>query len=263
MVVSGISRPSSVTNSPNGEISKEMTMKKSAVYRSLALVLIALSIPGVIQNDPAHAQTATAAGKSEPAGIQIPNAPITTRVVAQSPAETDTELQIICLFESVPENAVHGALAEMNEKLKGLLDKIRTPTLFRGELGETVLIVPPAGSLRSRNLLIIGLGDSRAFTPQRMELVGSIAYTESNRLKVAHPFFAPTVLDGGVSKYTTGEVSEEFTKGFIRAARTEKNLEVAGVSKGQVIQDLAYLAGPTHVTDTQKGIERAVATAGN
>ncbi|MGD1024702.1 MAG: M17 family peptidase N-terminal domain-containing protein [Candidatus Sulfotelmatobacter sp.] len=237
-------------------------MKGISAYGSFVVVLTVLSVPCLIQSTPAQAQTTMAATQSKPAGIQIPNAPIPTRVLIQSPAETDTDLQIICLFESVPENTLHGSLVETNEKLKGLLDKIRSSSLFRGELGETVLIVPPVGSLTARNLLIIGLGDAQTFTPQRLELVGSIAYNESNRLRVTHPFFAPTVLDGGVSKYTTGQESEEFITGFLRAARTEKILQAAGADKGPVIQDLTYLAGPTRATDTQQGIERGLAAAG-
>jgi hypothetical protein len=127
-------------------------------------------------------------------------------------------LQITCRFESVPENTLHGS---------------------------------PAGSLAARNRLIAGLGDSQTCTPRRLELVGSIAYNESNRLRVTHPFFAPTVLDGGLSKYTTGQESEEFITGFLGAERTEKLLQAAGAPKGAVIQALAYLAGPTHATDTQ------------
>ena len=131
--------------------------------------------------------------------------------------------------------------------------------LFRGELGETILMMPPAGTLRARRLLIIGLGDSGGFTPQRMELVGSIAYRESNRLGVAQPFFAPTTLDGGVTKFATGEVAERFYTGFLRASRTGKILQEAGASAGQAIQELTYLAGPTHAVDTQQGLERALA----
>jgi hypothetical protein len=192
---------------------------------------------------------------SRPAELQISNAPIATRVLVESPAETDAELQIICLFQSAPGNTLHGSLVEINEKLKGLLDKIRRPEFFRGELGETTVIIPPAGSLGARKLLVLGLGDSGNFTTQRMELVGSIVYRESNRLGAAHPFFAPAILDGGVTKFATGEVAEHFYAGFLRAARTEKLLEKNGVSAGQVLEDLTFLAGPTHAADTQKGLE--------
>jgi Cytosol aminopeptidase family, N-terminal domain len=237
-------------------------MKRYSVFPFLTFVVAMACVPGLPQKTLAQAPTDGTATPAKPAEIRIANAPIPVRVLVQSPADTDTDLQIICLFKSDPENTFHGSLVETNDKLKGLLDKIRKPTLFRGELGETMLIVPPAGSLAARKLLIIGLGDSETFTPQRLELVGSITYNESNRLGVAHPFFAPTVLDGGVTKYSTGQASENFFTGFLRAARTEQILETAGTSKGQVIQDLAYLAGPTHATDTQQGIERALTTAG-
>jgi hypothetical protein len=125
-------------------------MKRYSVFRFVTLIVAMACVPGLTRTTLAQAQT-----QAKPAEIRIANAPIPTRVLVQSPAETDTELQIICLFRSDPENTFHGSLVETNDKLKGLLDKIRKPTLFRGELGETILIVPPAGSLAARKLLII------------------------------------------------------------------------------------------------------------
>src|SRR5580692_3887219 len=34
---------------------------------------------------------------------------------------------------------------------------------------------------------------------------GEILYTEASRLGVVHPFFAPTILDGRVGKFATGQ----------------------------------------------------------
>ena len=218
----------------------------------LFLALFALSV-GLAQT-----QEAGTAARSKPVEVPIQGTPIPTRVLIQSPAKTATELQVICLFESAPQNVLRGALAETNEKLQGLLGQIREPSLFRGELGETLLIEPPAGTLPAKRLLLIGLGDSRTFTPPRLELVGTIVYREANRLRIAHPYFAPTILDGGVSKYTTGEESEQFVLAFLRAARTEQVLKKKG-SGNQVPQSLTYLAGPSHAADTQKGIERGFA----
>jgi hypothetical protein len=192
------------------------------------------------------------------AALQARTSALSTEVLVQSPADTVTELQIICLFESTPENTLHGSLAEINEKLQDLLDQIRNPALFGGRLGETLLITPSTGNLPARNLLIIGLGDSQTFTPQRMELVGSIAYRESSLLGDVHPYFAPTILDGGVARYTTGEVSEKFMTGFLHAARTEKILQGLGASRGKLLQDLTYLAGPAHANDTKQGIQKAL-----
>src|SRR5712672_4515350 len=113
----------------------------------------------------------------------------------------------------------------------GIRDKlvtgVQTCALPICELGETLLL-QPTGSLTAKRVLMVGLGDSQTFTPERMELVGAIAYREASRLGVAHPFFAPTTLDGGVTKFTTGQVSEQVIGGFFRAANTEKLLNSEG-----------------------------------
>ena len=188
-----------------------------------------------------------------PAGAQVQ-----IDILAQSPADTHTDLQVICLFRSVPENALRGSLVETNEKLAGLLEQVRKPESFRGELGETMLIAPPKGGLGAKRLLIIGLGDSLSFSPQRMQLVGEVLYSEAARIGAAHPFFAPTILDGGVSKFTTGEVAEQVIRGFLRAASIDKILRDAHAS-GARVTALTFLAGAKNVDSTRAGIEKAIA----
>ena len=190
--------------------------------------------------------------------IGVAGAPVRIQILAQSPADTNTDLQVICLFRSAPENALHGSLLETNEKLKGLLDRVRKPDLFRGELGETLLIAPPKGGLGAKHLLIIGLGDSQSFSPQRMQVVGEVLYSEAARMGVAHPFFAPTILDGGVSKFTTGDVAEQVIRGFLRAASIDKLLRDAHAS-GAGVTALTFLAGAKNVDSTRAGIEKAIA----
>jgi hypothetical protein len=204
---------------------------------------------------------AIAYGQTSPAAIDIPNSPIPVQVLAQGPADTKTDLQVICLFRSSPENALHGSLIETNEKLKGLLDRVRNPNLFRGELGETLLLTPPKGGLGAKRLLIIGLGDSQTFSLQRMQLVGEILYTEASRIGVAHPFFAPTILDGGVSKFATGQVSEQVLTGFLRAAAIDKALKDAGASASPSVAALTFLAGAKNVSSTRDGIEKAISAS--
>jgi hypothetical protein len=221
----------------------------------------ALAFVFLLSFHPTRAQTTGAPVQSKPMEIPIHGAPIPTRVLVQSPSETTTDLQIICLFASEKQNALRGALAEINERLHGLLDQIRQPTRFRGELGETLLIEPRAGSVSAKRLLLVGLGDRATFTPNRMELIGAIVYRESSRLGIAHPYFAPTVIDGGVTKFSTGDVAESFIVGFRRGAKTDEVLKKQGAAQGSFPQDLTYLAGPTHATDTQQGIEKGFASS--
>jgi len=205
--------------------------------------------------------TALAHAQAQPTRLEVPGAPIPTYVLVQSPADTQTSLQVVCLFQSDPANTLHGSLLEINERLGGLLDQIRKPTSFAGNLGETLLIAPSPGKMSAKKLLIVGLGDSKSYTPQRMELVGSIVYREASRLGVESPFFAPTVLDGGVTGFGTGETATWFICGFLRAAATQKQLVRAGDSGGVTIHDLTSLAGAQHAKDTSDGIAKAYAEA--
>ena len=236
-------------------------MKKVTSPWWLKLMALAIPVAGLLLAGlaPAQPQAVGFPPQARPTEIQIPNGPLPIRILVQSPADTVTDLQVICLFQSSPSNTLHGSLIEINEKLNGLLHQVRKPALFRGEYGETILIAPPTGSLNAKKLLVIGLGDSQTFAPQRMELVGAILYQEATRLGVSHPFFAPTILDGGVTKFGTGEVSEQVVSGFLRAARTERALNDAGAGPGQAIQALTFLAGPTHASETRQGIEKAIA----
>jgi hypothetical protein len=180
---------------------------------------------------------------------------------AHANASTHTDLQVIGLFTSSAANTLHGSLAEIDEKLKGVLNRIRKPNLFRGELAETLLITSPPNSLGAKRLLLIGLGDSQTFSPKRMQLVGQILYRESGNLGIAHPFFAPTILDGGVDKFTTGEVAEQVILGFLNAASTQQILHQASASGPTHIAALTYLAGAKHIADTQAGIQKGIAAA--
>jgi hypothetical protein len=183
---------------------------------------------------------------------------LTVTVLAQSPAETSTDLQVICLFRSEPQNQLHGSLTEIDAKLHGLLTQLRAPGLFGGELGETILLTPPPGTVAARKILVIGLGDSSTFTPERMYLVGKIALREANRLGVSHPFFAPTILDGGVTGFPTGAVAYQVVRGFRDAFASEAVLHQASAGAAPSVVGFTFLAGAAHTTDTQKGVDQAL-----
>ncbi len=201
---------------------------------------------------------AKAAPEDAVAGVttNLPLLPVT--VLVESPAKTQTEMQIICLFRSVPGNKLHGSLDEMDDRLHGLLRRLRKSSLFGGELGETLLLTPPSGTLGAKKLLLIGLGDSESFRPERMVLVGKIALREANRMGVAHPFFAPTVMDGGVTRYATGEIAAEVVRGLREALATEEIVRGEGASGTVAVRDFTFLAGADHARDTEDGIDRAL-----
>jgi Cytosol aminopeptidase family, N-terminal domain len=209
----------------------------------------------------AGAQSSTGrATVTESQVLTVSNGSFPVDVLVESPAATKTELQAICLFHAEQGKIGHGLLAEIDEKFGGLLSRIHQPNLFSGELGETLLIVSKPGTIPARRLLLIGLGDLKSFTPAREQQVGFIFFEAAERLGIAHPYFAPTVLDGGKTGTGTGDVAQQFLSGFLRAKATQDALKNAGAAAGAGPRSLTFLAGPSHAADTRDGLARAFNT---
>jgi hypothetical protein len=186
--------------------------------------------------------------------LAIPNSKLPVDVLVQGPTEAPGDLQVICLFSSVPENKLLASLATMDQQLGGLLTTVRTTALFRGDLGETMLLTPKPGVIAARHLLIVGLGDRTTFTAAREELIGEIVYAESERLGVAAPTFAPTVIDGGFTGTDTGTIGAEFITGFLRGRAVAAALHAGNTGPAPIVTRLTFLAGAAHALDTQKGM---------
>jgi hypothetical protein len=202
---------------------------------------------------------AALSARAQTLAVPIPGFPV--NVLVQSPALTKTDLQAICLFRSDPGNTLHGSLSEIDEKVGGLLSQVRQTSLFTGALGETLLIAPKPGSIPARRLLLIGLGDRESFSPDREQVVGFIFFEEAERLGVSHPFFAPTVLDGGKAGLDTGDVAGQFLRGFLRAKASQDLLQHAGASADTDPRSLTFLAGTAHAEQTRYGLALALKTA--
>jgi len=123
-----------------------------------ALMLVSLtSLPALAQTSPPVVGTRLA----------ISNSRLPVDVLVQGPTEAPGDLQVICLFASVPDNQLLASLATMDQQLGGLLTTVRMPALFRGDLGETMLLTPKPGVIAAKRLLIVGLGDRATFTADR------------------------------------------------------------------------------------------------
>src|ERR1700741_656835 len=117
------------------------------------------------------------------------------------PVTQSTDLQIICVLKHDPAGDKYiEAMDELNEKLHRILSNLRERGEFAGELGETLLITPPANSITPKQLLLIGIGEESALSLDRLTLVGGIAARESARLRAANVSFAPTLRDQGSSR---------------------------------------------------------------
>jgi len=213
-----------------------------------------------------QASALPAAGTSATLG-QIDGMMITTAV--QAPSNQQTPLQVICVFEytdgdifnsppALPRNL--NGLAHIDDALKGMLTELRKSGRFEGHALETILITPPAGSMPAEKLLIIGLGDRKAFNPELMTSVGRVEMREALRLGVSSYSHASDLKDAGIDS-PTGIVAVNVVKGAVNAYETEQFLKNHSLSSFQPITKITLLAGPAYFQITGDAVKAFVGTS--
>src|SRR5256885_5335134 len=117
--------------------------------------------------------------------LDAPNK-VTVKVRMEGPYTADVPLQVVCYFKYTPELArkMTGAPVELDKKLGGVIAALRERGEFVGDEGETLLLIPPEGSIKAKALLLVGLGDEGALSLKVMERVGKVALREAARLGV-------------------------------------------------------------------------------
>ena len=182
------------------------------------------------------------------------------QVIAVSPANSDTPLQIVCFFDWTRNVVMSGGTGELNERLGGVIRTIRQERGFRGEAFESLLIVPRPRQVSPERILLFGLGDPDSLSDDHLLRVGRMAVFEATLAGVAAFAFAPDIRDAGVS-FRGSEVSGLLVAGMIDALRTQARLAALGVGEPQRLQQITLLAGHEHLQTSQAGLERELRNA--
>ncbi|KGO88648.1 peptidase M17 [Flavobacterium rivuli WB 3.3-2 = DSM 21788] len=187
--------------------------------------------------------------------------------MVQGPSTEVADLQVACVFEYTEGDifnsppalpaAVNG-MVHLDHDLKGIITEIRKSGKFAGHAFETLLITPPAGTIGSKKLLLIGLGDRNKFTPELMKIVGSVAMNEALRLGVSHYAFASDLKDAGIDS-PTALVAGYVVAGTFEAYRTQAWLKDKKMAAYKPLTKVTLLAGPAFYTVAGEGIKEAIA----
>ena len=201
---------------------------------------------------------AGAAPKETPVGARPLG--IAFSVKMTGPYMQDSDLQIICAFKhKAAGDAYLGAMKDFDAKVGGLLSALRNREEFVGDLGESFLFIPPAGSIPARALLVIGLGDEAALSLDTLRVVGRIAAREAVRLKASRVAWAPVIRDQGNTMIDVGEGDRAFVESVLAAYDTEQRLQAQGLAEKFAITEWVIEAGPSYfdgaVEQIGKGIE--------
>ena len=184
---------------------------------------------------------------------------LTITVRTEGPYTADTPLQVVCYFKHKPTgDKTLGAAVELDKDLGGVIASLRDRSEFNGDALETLLLTPPVGTVKAKQLLLVGLGDEESLAPERMEQVGRVVLREAVQLEVARAAFAPLIRDQGDSRYTVGEVAGAVLRGVILAYDTERRLQKEGLTKEFALEQWTYQAGPKYFDETVAAAQRAI-----
>jgi hypothetical protein len=176
---------------------------------------------------------------------------INIEAMVQSPSNEVTPLQIICVFEYVEGDiytsppalpmAANG-LVHVDKQLNGLLTDLRKSGKFTGQTMETLLLTPPKGTIAAQNLLIIGLGNKKDFSPDIMIEVGRTGMREALRLGVASYAQASDLKDGGIDS-PTALITGNMVRGAFEAYETDLYLQSKQAATKKPLTKVTFLAG--------------------
>ncbi|MDH7459920.1 M17 family peptidase N-terminal domain-containing protein [Chitinophagaceae bacterium 26-R-25] len=190
--------------------------------------------------------------------------------LVQGPSAADAQLQVACVFEYTEGDIFNppalpaplNGMVHLDHALNGLITDIRKSGKFSGHALETILITPPAGTLKAKKLLLIGLGDRSKFNTDLMIQVGSVALREALNIGVTHFAFASDIKDAGIDS-PTALVAGNVTKGIIAAYRTQAFLKSKKMAAYKPVTKVTLLAGPSFFTTAGEGIKEAIASYHN
>lgn len=218
--------------------------------------LFAVALCLLLQSAPLYS-----AGQQEVKELTFPSPnDVNMKLRMEGPTTADVPLQVVCYFKYTPEGAkrMTGAPVELDKELGGAIGALRERGEFVGEALESILIIPRAGSIKAKALLLIGLGEESALTTKLMESVGRVAVREAARIGADRVAFAPLIRDQGNTAQDVGDVERAVTRGVILVYDTEKRLQREGLAKPFVLREWIVEAGPAYFDSTATGIEQGI-----
>lgn len=185
------------------------------------------------------------------------------RVRMEGPYTADTPLQAVCYFKYTKDGAkrMTGAPVELDKRLGGVINSLRTRGEFQGAPLETILIRPKEGTIKAKSLLLIGIGDESQLSLNTLEQVGQTALRQAKAVGATKVAFAPLLRDQGNSAFAVGAVETAVVKGMLLAYETELHLQNEALSNDYQLTDWNVEAGPAYFDETIAGVREAVSQA--
>jgi len=183
---------------------------------------------------------------------------VTLEVAVWDAVGADVDLSCACMFTHEIGLGPTGGLADLDGALSGALLALRRDGIFRGELMDTLMLIPPASRIRGRALLIVGLGDPNAWDALVMSRVTRYIVAAANNRGAASTGIAPGLLDSGLSAALTHGGSEMMLDGVVAGIDAAYHLADIGLAPPPSLTTWTFGAGPAHAEDVAEHLCRSL-----
>ncbi len=181
-------------------------------------------------------------------------------VAAWDAVGADVDLSCACMFAHEVGPSISGGLLHLDTALSGALLRLRAEGVFRGDEMETMLLSTLPTTIRGRALMIIGLGDPKAWRSDLMENATRYAVNEAMRQGTSSAGFAPGLLDSGLQPTVTSKAGDAMLRGVIRAIDTHHRLFERGLAALPTLRRWTFGAGASHAEAASEQFRRALAS---
>jgi len=179
-------------------------------------------------------------------------------ILAESPSETATALQVVCFFDFQKNQHYEGGTFAVNEHFGGEIHQLRKAGIFSGAKLETLLLRPSSNQIPARQLLLIGMGDPAELNPDLFKTLGYTAVMEAIKIGVKDFCFAPSLKDAGiVMSFGKTDVSKTLAQGMFKALDAAAVLSEKGLIRPVVLTEINLLAGQAQSANAYKGLQLA------
>ena len=179
-------------------------------------------------------------------------------ILAESPSETATALQVVCFFDFQKNQHYEGGTYAVNEHFGGEIHQLRKDGIFSGARLETLLLNPSSNQIPAHQLLLIGMGDPAELDLDLFKILGYTAVMEAIKIGVKDFCFAPSLKDAGIAmSFAKTDVSKTLAQGMFKALDAAAVLSAKKLIRPVALTEINLLAGQAQSANAYKGLQLA------
>ncbi len=180
---------------------------------------------------------------------------VALKLIAVGPADAPVELSIACMFQHELRGNLTGGLLRLDQALDGALWRLRREGFFHGHALETLLLTKVPATVHAQALLIVGLGDPKAFTADVLQDAVLAAAQQALRMDVETVAFSPNLLDAGFASDELSGIQSALLYGLHSAQQREECLFDRGFRSATKLQSWSFEAGEEHFDEAALSFE--------